>query len=102
MKYRVKSPIKHNGKRYIDGEIELSEKHARPLLAVGAVEGPVDSSPADAAANTWDFLSETQFDALIEAGFTTALAVEGATDAELLAVPGIGKAALKRIRKALA
>jgi hypothetical protein len=39
MKFIVKSPIKFGDERYeIDAEVEMSEKHAAPLLASGDLE----------------------------------------------------------------
>lgn len=37
--YTVTGPLRHNGQDYAAGDpIELTDKHASPLLAVGAVE----------------------------------------------------------------
>lgn len=44
-------------------------------------------------------MSERLHLALIDAGFATNAAVQAATDVQLLAVPGIGRSALQKIRK---
>ena len=39
-KYKVLTPIDHDGKRYEPGKpIELDDEQAKPLLAVGAIAG---------------------------------------------------------------
>lgn len=49
-KFFTKTPIKFGGERYEEGEpIELSDKHAKPLLASGAI-----STEAPAAADDGD------------------------------------------------
>lgn len=43
--YKVCDPVKHDGDRYAPGDpIELTDKQARPLLAVGAIK-QVDVAP---------------------------------------------------------
>lgn len=110
MKYVVKSNLRHDGRAYrIDETVEMPDGQAKALQAAGVIEAVVANDAPDAPdapagddGHTWDFLTEAQFAALLEAGYKTAMDVEKASDEELLAVPGIGKTAVKRIREALA
>jgi DNA uptake protein ComE-like DNA-binding protein len=45
MNYPVLSPVRHNGKRYDSGVIQLTESEALPLIAVGAL-GPAQPIPS--------------------------------------------------------
>jgi hypothetical protein len=48
--YIVKTPLQHDGDAYLpDDEIALDDKHAEPLLAVGAVADPADAEVAKPA-----------------------------------------------------
>lgn len=50
-RYVVIHPIEHDGKRYEVGTIELTEKQAAPLLAIGHIAQPKQRAaraPADA------------------------------------------------------
>lgn len=47
-------------------------------------------------------LTDAQFDALVEAGYADEKSLRDATDDDLRGVPGIGPAAVRNIRKALA
>lgn len=45
-KYQVLSPINHDGKPYADGEIELDEKVAAPLLGLNVIAAFDGQEPA--------------------------------------------------------
>lgn len=47
--YTVKYVVNHDGEEYpVGSEIALSEKHANPLLAVGAVSDPAADAGSEA------------------------------------------------------
>lgn len=43
-KFNVLSPLNHDGKPYAEGEIELDEKVAAPLLVLGVIETPAEDN----------------------------------------------------------
>ncbi len=104
----------------IDPFLDVLSEHVNELLAKGVftivdlskTAEPVvspDSTPAENEKPTtpiaqtygWESLAEPIRQALIDAGFVDAAAVQGADDTALLAVPGIGDVTLSKIRKAL-
>lgn len=61
--YTVTGTLRHNGKDYAPGEpIELSDQHAAPLLAVGAVEAAemIETDDIDEAAQVTEPADEPE------------------------------------------
>ncbi len=46
-KYTVVQPVEHDHVRVESGEIELTDGEAAPLVAIGAVVGPVDAGEGE-------------------------------------------------------
>lgn len=67
-----------------------------------AVTETTEAEPVDVGF-TWDAagVTDAQHKALFDAGFGTDSALNAATDAELQAVPGIGAATVRNLRRAL-
>lgn len=42
--YSVKSPIRHKGQKIREGSVEMTEKEAKPLLALGVLEKAAEKS----------------------------------------------------------
>lgn len=78
--------------------IHAELNRGRPAVAAAPTSGAAESDSADAVEA--EGLTAKQADALAAAGFTTAESIAAANDEALLAVPGIGPAALEALREA--
>lgn len=83
------------GGRYVTSDGRLVDANGQPLAAAEPAEAPT-SEPAPALPEGFPHAG-----LLTEAGFGTLQLVTEATDDDLLAVKGVGKAALRDIRAAL-
>lgn len=101
-KVRITEAVQARGKILVPGVHDLDQatvdtlaQHGRDHLVV-QLDGGADDSAVDSAV---DPLAD--FEQLREAGYTVETA-RAASDEELLAVKGVGRATLKQIREALA
>lgn len=82
--------------KYKEGDIvELEEKAASAFPDKLML---VKEAPEPAAVRVFAYLTDKQEKALIEAGFADQAALDAASDEVLLAVTGVGDAAIKLIR----
>lgn len=86
-------------------QVKDAFRAARGRMDEGVPEEVTDTTevPEVGAGFDWDAagVTDAQHKALFDAGFGTEDALNAATDAELQAVPGIGAATVRNIRKAL-
>jgi hypothetical protein len=87
-------------RRISEGALEIgegaSQSPARPRLPQGRSSASAGNPPADPLA----FLTDEQRAALTAAGYGTPEAIRAANDEQLDAVPGIGEAAVQKLRDA--
>lgn len=101
MAYQLDRTWIYKGAFYGPGQVDLPDEVAQALEAKGAFLSPqaeqhaADESPVVPPIPAADILQK-----LAEAGYTSPDAIARASDAELLAVKGIGPASLAQIREA--
>ena len=79
---------------YGAAEPEAEKPSAKPA-PIPTIEEAVSVAPLS------DYLDNWIVDLLVQAGYSTVKKVDKASDDQLVAIPGIGKATVKRIREAL-
>lgn len=81
--------------------VETVQAKAEPI-SIPTIEEAVSEEPVKLTVQTLnDLLDGWIVDLLVQAGYSTIKEVDKASDDQLTAIPGIGKATVKRIRKAL-